>query len=171
MPLRIRESTPQDAEAIAGIHVRAWQTAYRGQLSDDYLAGLRVDERLDMHRSALEAPPAEYRMWVAEDSGRPIGFAVTGKSQDADAEDRTAELFAIYLEPDRLGSGVGRELFQYAVDDLRERGFRSATLWVLETNERARRFYEIAGWKADGAVTSEHVDCEMRSTVRYRSLL
>ena len=171
MSVRIREATPQDAEAIAGIHVRAWQTAYRGQLSDDYLDQLRVDERLDMHRAALEAPPAEYRMWVAEDSGRPVGFAVTGKSQDADAEERTAELYAIYLEPDRLGSGVGRELFEYAVDDLRERGFRSATLWVLETNERARRFYEIAGWKADGAVTSERVDCEMRSTVRYRSLL
>ena len=168
MPVRIREATPQDAEAIAGIHVRAWQTAYRGQLSDDYLDQLRVDERLDMHRSALEAPPAEYRMWVAEDSGRPIGFAVTGKSQDADAEDRTAELFAIYLEPEQLGTGIGRALFEHAVDDLRQRGYRTATLWVLETNARARRFYEIAGWVHDGRVTSENVDCEMRPTMRYR---
>jgi ribosomal protein S18 acetylase RimI-like enzyme len=168
MPVRIREATPQDAEAIAGIHVRAWQTAYRGQLSDDYLDQLRVDERLDMHRAALEAPPAEYRMWLAERAERPIGFAVTGKSQDADAQDRTAEFFAIYLEPEQLGTGVGRALFEHAVDDLRERGYRTATLWVLETNERARRFYEIAGWKADGAVTSERVDCEMRPTMRYR---
>lgn len=168
MPVRIREATPQDAEAIAGIHVRAWQTAYRGQLSDDYLDQLRVDERLDMHRAALEAPPAEYRMWVAEDSGHPVGFAVTGKSQDADAEDRTAELYAIYLEPEQLGTGVGRALFEHAVDDLRERGYRTATLWVLETNARARRFYEIAGWVHDGRVTSENVDCEMRPTMRYR---
>ena len=42
------------------------------------------------------------------------------------------------------------------------------TLWVLETNERARRFYETAGWVHDGTVTSEHVDCEMRPTIRYR---
>lgn len=168
MPVTIREARPQDAEAIAGIHVRAWQTTYRGQLSDDYLDGLRVEERLDMHRGALDGPPADYRMWVAEDSGRPVGFAVTGKSQDADAEGRIAELYAIYLEPDRMGSGVGRALFQYAVDDLRERGFRSATLWVLATNERARRFYEIAGWTTDGTVTSERIDCEMRPTMRYR---
>jgi len=168
MPVTIREARPQDAEAIAGIHVRAWQTTYRGQLSDVYLDGLRVEERLDMHRGALDGPPADYRMWVAEDSGRPVGFAVTGKSQDADAEGRTAELYAIYLEPDRMGSGVGRVLFQYAVDDLRERGFRSATLWVLATNERARRFYEIAGWTTDGTVTSERIDCEMRPTMRYR---
>jgi ribosomal protein S18 acetylase RimI-like enzyme len=168
MPVRIRDATPQDAEAIAGIHVRAWQSAYRGQLSDEYLDGLRVEDRLEMHRAALRSPPPDYRMWVAEDDGRPVGFAVSGKSQDADAEERTAELYAIYLEPDRMGTGAGRALFEHAVDDLRERGFRAATLWVLETNERARRFYEIAGWKHDGTVTSEHVDCEMRPTIRYR---
>jgi ribosomal protein S18 acetylase RimI-like enzyme len=168
MPVRIREATPQDAEAISGIHVRAWQAAYRGQLSDEYLDGLRVEDRLEMHRAALGSPPPEYRMWVADDAGRPVGFAVTGKSQDADAEERTAELYAIYLEPEHMGTGLGRALFEHALDDVRQRGFRAATLWVLETNERARRFYEIAGWKHDGTVTSEHVDCEMRPTVRYR---
>jgi ribosomal protein S18 acetylase RimI-like enzyme len=168
MPLRIREATPEDAEAIAGIHVRAWQAAYRGQLSDEYLDGLRVDDRLEMHRIALRSPPPEYRMWIADDGGHPVGFAVTGKSEDADAEDRTAELYAIYLEPERMGTGAGRTLFAHAVDDLRDRGYRVVTLWVLETNERARRFYEVAGWKHDGTVTSEHVDCEMRPTMRYR---
>jgi hypothetical protein len=42
---------------------------------------------------------------------------------------------------------------------------------VLETNERTRRFYEIAGWKPDGAATSERVDCGMRPTLRYRVAL
>jgi ribosomal protein S18 acetylase RimI-like enzyme len=166
--VRIREGEPKDAEAIAGIHVRAWQDAYRGQLTDDYLDDLKVEDRLEMHRGALQSPPPEYRMWVAEDGGRTVGFAVTARSEDADADERTAELYAIYLEPDLVGTGVGRELFTHAIDDLRDRGFRSATLWVLETNERARRFYEIAGWKPDGTVTSERVDCEMRPTVRYR---
>lgn len=166
--MRIREGEPKDAEAIAGIHVRAWQDAYRGQLTDDYLDDLKVEDRLEMHRGALQSPPPEYRMWVAEDGGRTVGFAVTARSEDADADERTAELYAIYLEPDLVGTGVGRELFTHAIDDLRDRGFRSATLWVLETNERARRFYEIAGWKPDGTVTSERVDCEMRPTVRYR---
>jgi len=171
MTISIREGELRDAEAIAGIHVRAWQDAYRGQLADDYLDGLRVEDRLEMHRGAFTSPPPEYRMWVVEEADRVVGFAVTAKSQDADADDRTAELYAIYLEPDRVGTGVGRELFAHAVDDLRERGFRTATLWVLETNERARRFYELAGWKTDGATTSERVDCEMRPTVRYRVAL
>lgn len=167
--MRIREAVPADARAIAEIHVRSWQAAYRGQLTDDYLDGLSVEDRLEQHRRSLEEPPAEWRTWVAQDGGELTGFAVTGPSQDGDATERTGEVYAVYLEPDRVGTGAGRELFEHAVADLRERGFDTATLWVLETNERARRFYEAAGWTHDGTVTSERVDCEMRATVRYRS--
>jgi ribosomal protein S18 acetylase RimI-like enzyme len=169
--VRIREGEPKDAEAIATIHVRSWQEAYRGQLTDEYLDGLRVEDRLELHRYALEQPPPEYRMWVAEERGELLGFAVTGRSEDADADERTGELYAIYLQPERVGTGLGRTLFEHALEDLRARGFRTATLWVLETNERARRFYEVAGWAPDGAATSERVDCEMRPTIRYRVAL
>lgn len=44
--------------------------------------------------------------------------------------------------------------------------FRTAVLWVLESNERARRFYEVAGWKRDGAVSTERIDCLNYPTVR-----
>jgi GNAT superfamily N-acetyltransferase len=168
MPLRIREAVPADARAIAEIHVRSWQTAYRGQLTDEYLDGLSVEDRLAQHRRSLEEPPAEWRTWVAQEAGDVAGFAVTGPSQDADATERMGEVYAIYQEPARLGTGAGRELFDHAVGDLRRRGFVAATLWVLETNERARRFYEVAGWAPDGTVSTERVDCEMRPTLRYR---
>ena len=166
--MRIREAEPKDAEAIAEVHVRSWQAAYRGQLTDEYLDGLSVGERLEQHRRSLEQPRAEWRTWVADDEGRVTAFAVTGPSEDADAEPSTGEVYAIYLEPDRVGTGLGRELFEHAISDLRDRGFSVVTLWVLETNERARRFYEVAGWRADGTETNERVDCEMRPTVRYR---
>ncbi|HLA93567.1 MAG TPA: GNAT family N-acetyltransferase [Actinomycetota bacterium] len=169
--MRIREAEPRDARAIAEVHVGSWRAAYRGQLTDDYLDDLKVDDRLDQHRRTLEEPRAGWRTWVAEEGGRVIGFAVTGPSEDADAQDKTGEVYAIYLDPEQVGTGLGRALFEHAVGDLRERGFTEATLWVLETNERARRFYEIAGWKPDGTETSERVDCEMRPTVRYRSTL
>ncbi len=168
MTVRIRHADPKDAGAIADLHVRAWQASYRGQLTDDYLDGLSAEERLPSTRAALENPPAGWRTFVAEDGGRVVAFASTGRSEDADAERDTGEVYAIYLDPAVVGTGVGRALFAYAVDDLRDRGFRTVTLWVLETNERARRFYEIAGWKPDGATTSERVDCESRPTVRYR---
>jgi GNAT superfamily N-acetyltransferase len=166
--MRIREADPKDARAIAEVHVRSWRAAYRGQLTDDFLDGMTVEERLDQHRRGLEDAREDWRTWVAEDAGQVAGFAVTGPSEDADATERTAEVYAIYLDPDRVGTGLGRQLFERAVGDLRDRGFSSVTLWVLQTNERARRFYEVAGWAPDGASSSERVDCEMRPTIRYR---
>ena len=53
------------------------------------------------------------------------------------------------MHPDQWGTGAGRQLFAHAVADLRERHFEPITLWVLGKNERARRFYEIAGWTLD----------------------
>ena len=70
MPLRIREAVPADARAMAEIHVRSWQAAYRGQLTDDYLDGLSVEDRLEQHRRSLQEPPAEWRTWVAQDGER-----------------------------------------------------------------------------------------------------
>jgi GNAT superfamily N-acetyltransferase len=169
--MKIREAAPADARAVADVHVRAWQTAYRGDLPDAYLDGLSVDERVAQHEWSLHNPRESWRMWVSEAGGRVVGFAVTGPSEDADADEHTGEVYAIYLEPDRVGTGVGRQLFGHAVDDLRGRGFTSATLWVLETNARARRFYEIAGWTPDGTTASERIDCLMMPTVRYRTRL
>jgi ribosomal protein S18 acetylase RimI-like enzyme len=166
--VRIREAVPADAEPLGRIHVRAWQAAYRGQLSDDYLDGLSVEERTEQWRASLDGQRAAWRTWVLDEGGDVVGWATTGPSEDADADDRTGEVFAIYLHPERVGTGVGCTLFAHAVQDLWERGFRTATLWVLETNERARRFYEAAGWSADGTTTAERVDCEMRPTLRYR---
>lgn len=37
------------------------------------------------------------------------------------------------------------------LDALSDAGFQRAVLWVLPTNDRARRFYEKRGWSADGA--------------------
>jgi GNAT superfamily N-acetyltransferase len=59
-------------------------------------------------------------------------------------------LEAIYVRPAAWGSGVAGALHDAAVAELRARGVERARLWVLERNERARRFYEGRGWQPDG---------------------
>jgi hypothetical protein len=43
--LSVRAATPDDAAAVAGVHVRSWQAAYRGLIADAYLDGLNPDDR------------------------------------------------------------------------------------------------------------------------------
>jgi ribosomal protein S18 acetylase RimI-like enzyme len=52
--------------------------------------------------------------------------------------------------------------------DLRQRGYRAAVLWVLESNARARRFYEIAGWRSDGTIQTERSSGVELREMRYR---
>jgi ribosomal protein S18 acetylase RimI-like enzyme len=165
-----RRAIEGDAPALAALHVQAWQWAYRGQLPDTFLNELTatLPRREAWRREMLARRPGEERIWVAEVGGRVVGFADTGPSRDADAAPDTAELSTLYLDPPVVGTGVGRALLRHAMEDLQQRGYRVAVLWVLESNVRARRFYEIAGWRSDGTTkTQARSSVELRE-VRYQ---
>lgn len=169
----VRPATLDDAPAIAEIHIRSWQWAYRGLLPADYLDGLAatLNRRIEARRRLLEQPPAELRWWVVEHAGRVAGFADTGPCNDSDVSPMTAEVFTIYLTQDAAGKGLGRALFSRAVEDFRQRGYTQAVLWVLDMNVRARRFYEAAGWTPDGKVKNEERSGHILHEVRYRLYL
>jgi ribosomal protein S18 acetylase RimI-like enzyme len=54
---------------------------------------------------------------------------------------------------------------------LRVEGFATASLWVLEDNPRAQRFYEREGWARDGGLREEEFLGVSISEVRYRITL
>jgi GNAT superfamily N-acetyltransferase len=144
----------EDAAAIAGVHVRGWQAAYRGLLPDELLDGLSVAQRETVWREALggEQPPA---VLVATTDGAVVGFcAVAAPSRDGDGDERVAGIGAIYVDPDFWRGGVGRALMEVALGDLRAAGWHAVTLWVLAENHRAREFYAQFGFEPDGAETA-----------------
>jgi GNAT superfamily N-acetyltransferase len=97
------------------------------------------------------------------------GFASVGAARDRDEELR--ELYAIYVDPDHWGAGLGRALITEAEERLRTAGFAETILWVLEDNPRTRRFYEAAGWRHDGGSKRDtHLQTEV-TEVRYRKRL
>jgi ribosomal protein S18 acetylase RimI-like enzyme len=90
---------------------------------------------------------------------------------DDDAEAGTGQVWGIYALREAWGTGVGRALLTTAVDALRDAGFRSATLWVLDSNARARRFYERAGFAPDGTTQPDTLAGVVITEVRYRRAL
>ena len=161
----IREASLDDARAIAEVHVASWRWAYRGQLPDETLAALDVAEREARWREVISDPATI--MLVAVDDEAIVGFVSGGATGDADAPPGTGELHAIYLEETAAGKGVGRALLDRATDGMRSAGLSRASLWVLEANERARRFYERSGWTWDGTRSSHQVQCARAPIVRY----
>ena len=97
-----------------------------------------------------------------------VGFIDVGASRDEDAD---AELFSLYVHPDSWGTGVGRALIEAGEQRLRELGHTTAILWVLDDNPRARRFYELAGWAADGTAREIELFGFRFPEVRYTKTL
>jgi ribosomal protein S18 acetylase RimI-like enzyme len=156
--VELRDAGPADAPAIAVVVVESWRAAYRGLLPDDVLAGLSVEERERQWSDALTARPPQVRVVVAARGDAVVGFAATGPPLVADdhADPTLGDLYALYLDPGIWRRGIGTRLHAAALDRLRSCGFTHAGLWVLDTNERALRFYLARGWTDNGRSQTDH---------------
>lgn len=170
----IRPATVADADAIGSVHVRAWQAGYRGLLPDALLDGLSVEGRQRTWRARLEAGlEGDQLLLVAEDpvDGHVCGWCSIGRLRPEGTADldpvRVGHLWAINLEPEAWGRGIGPALLAAGTDALAARGHARAILWVLDTNARARRFYEREGWRPDGASQLDEKDGVPLAEVRY----
>jgi GNAT superfamily N-acetyltransferase len=168
--MRVRRGRVADAEQVAQVHVLSWQIGYRGLLPQPLLDGLHPTQRVPRWTTTLSqaAWPARGTL-VADDAGDIVGFADLCPTQDDDQDaGKVGEIVSFYVLPTVWEQGVGHGLMSAAVRSLDAAGFTCATLWVLETNDRARRFYTHLGWEPDGAVRDEVVGEAPIRDVRYR---
>lgn len=170
MSLRIRPATPADAPAIAAVHVNTWRAAYGHALPAEALAGLSVERREAQWQQWL-TPAQPQKVFVAVERGEIVGFSSAGASRDADAGLWTAEVYALYVLPQAWGSGAGPALWSETCAALCRAGFRTLSLWVMENNPRARRFYEREGAAADGQQKTETLLGTPVVELRYRAQL
>jgi GNAT superfamily N-acetyltransferase len=123
--------------------------------------GLLIAEAEPGEAGAAPAVPAAGEAGAAQPApAEIIGFAAFGPERGE--EDRPsqplpgpadldrAELYALYVLPRHWSSGVGRALVDHALALAAEAGYADISLWVLEGNERGRRFYEQAGFAGTG---------------------
>ena len=167
----IREAHPDDAEDIAKVHVATWQSAYRDMVPAEFLVALsaNLERRTEWWRVQIGSAQPPRHTFVAVDDEEMVGFADIGPSRDPDADPlEVGELNAIYILPSAWGRGVGQALMARSFAHLVAAGFSLATLWVLEENARARRFYEAAGWRVDGSARVEPIGGVSVREVRYR---
>ena len=150
MDFTIRPATPEDAAGIASVNVASWQRAYRGLLPDDYLDTLSADDWTRSWAAGLGSTERRGETLVASAGDDILGFVTVGPLRDNTAVPDDGELQTIYLHPRWWRLGIGRNLHQAALARLRDRGFSTATLWVLVGNERAISFYHQVGWREDG---------------------
>lgn len=166
----IRPAIVDDVAAIATVQVASWEGAYRGLMPGSVFDYVTLEWRIQHWQRYFAGSLVGREALVAENAaGDVVGMASVGRNRDADVvETNVAELYAIYVDPAAWNQGHGRDLMLAALDGMRSRGNHLATLWVLDSNDRARRFYEGGGWATDGSSKVDLSFGEPMREVRYR---
>lgn len=149
MDVVIRSAQIGDEEAIANIHILAWQTAYNKFMSEEYLSSLSVHERTEGWRAAL-ANPGKGKYLVATTDGSIRGFAVYGPARDEDLDDSSSELVALNVHPDSWRRKIGYSLVSAVLDNTSLENYDSIHLWVIKGNTPAIKLYESFGFQDTG---------------------
>jgi ribosomal protein S18 acetylase RimI-like enzyme len=162
--LTLRAITPSDADILAALHASSWRTAYRGILSDDYLAGAVDADRLAAWHARCAAMTASEFGVLAMRDGQPVGFVFVV----ADADATYGHLIDnLHVDGAARSGGIGPQLLDAAAQRLAERSadFR-AHLWVYDANIRARAFYARIGGREVERTTKLSPEGETLPTVR-----
>jgi ribosomal protein S18 acetylase RimI-like enzyme len=162
----IRLATIEDAETIAGVHVRTWQFAYEGIVPAGYLASLSILERANMWRRVISEQRNTALVAITPRGG--VGFVSFGPSHGKDAKEK-GKVYAIYVLPEFWNQGIGGELLEEAEERLAD--FAAVTLWVLEKNVLGRRFYETRGFRFDETRKEETIGGSVLTELRYEKRL
>ena len=168
--IEIRLGSAADADGIARVRRESWFAPYEG------IIAAPVINRATAPGAAAPAPPPYRRTMVAVGGDHPavVGYASFGPERTvatafpappppdngrptpaghltpAGRAGHVGELYALYVTPAWWSTGTGRALMGSVLAALEAERYRRVVLWVLADNARARRFYERAGFAADG---------------------
>jgi len=149
MPITIRKAELKDAQALGHIQVTSWRSAFRNIAPDDYLdKQVSESNQADDWKEILV--DSEQVVFVAEVENKVVGYAWAHHEDDKSIE-WDAELISMHILPEYKRQGIGRRLFAAVAKQLKEEGYKSVYLWVLEENHPSRKFYEALGGQLAGS--------------------
>ncbi|MFJ2022580.1 GNAT family N-acetyltransferase [Streptomyces sp. NPDC087897] len=163
----VRDMRIEDCAAVAAVRVRGWQHAYRGMIPQPYLDAMDVGRETDVRRAYLTERDESVDVVAQRPDGTVIGWACSGPYRAGDRRPARCELYAIYVLPEHIGTGAGRALLAELTIRAAAAGHREMALRVHRDNAPARRFYERAGFRPDGAVEEFEAGGALVTEVRY----
>lgn len=147
--------------AMSLIHALGWRDTYADAVPTKWMAENITDERwIPLFREDYEK--GRCRGLLLYRGETPVACLNYGPAriENYNAGEKSSfpneeytdwgELISFYTHPRERGKGYGGMLIEEAVRRLREDGFRNVFVFVLQENEKARRFYSTHGFEWDG---------------------
>jgi ribosomal protein S18 acetylase RimI-like enzyme len=129
--LRLRPGRESDLDDVIRIWRDTWRESYAGYFNTG------ADDTPWLQSIWQEFLPLMRCFIIAELDCRVVGFAHRDGSLVED----------LWVDPLYCSRGIGPRLLTHALHAMAADGHRTASLFCLEVNSRARHFYEREGWR------------------------
>lgn len=135
--VHISKATISNIEELASIHVNAWQQAYKKMIPKEYLESLSVNKRKEnFHNDFTNKPDLEF--YFIQCNGENAGILIMRNN----INHKCIEILAFYLLKSYWHRGIGTSVMNLIKEKLKNLQFKKITLWVLDENKQAIKFYE-----------------------------
>jgi GNAT superfamily N-acetyltransferase len=145
----LRPARPDEAQALSDLALRS-----KAHWGYDQAFLDRCRDELTFDAGEIVAR----RIVAAEVAGRLIGF------YSLDGEVPDGELGNLWVEPDSIGTGFGRQLWQHAIDSAGTVGFTSL---LIDADPNAEGFYLAMGARRIGETRSGSIPGRTLPTLQY----
>lgn len=130
--------TPSNRMDAAYVHSESWKASHAAICTPEFVA-LHTPERQARYLEDEAARGARLYLLMEE---KPVGIVSV----------RGSRIENLYVLPDEQNKGYGTRLLAFAVQQCTG----CPTLWVLNTNEGARRLYERNGFRPTGNIVQHN---------------
>jgi len=158
--IKITDMTEEHYEQKGYVHYQSWNETYTGLMNQEYL-----DKRA-LERCILIARQYPQNTIVTILDNQVVGFAAYNKSSDN--LDDTGEIYAIYILQAFQKLGIGKSLLVECKKRLNE--FKQISLYVLDKNYKAIKWYEANGFNLDGHIKVEKTSIDNYSFFELRMI-
>lgn len=169
LPITLRDASPDDAAAIAGIQYLTWRDRYpklgNGITEEMIDARFKPDGTLNARearwRQTIESLDPDTRFIVAELDGQVVGYNIPTNNDDGKGIRRPS---ALYVLPGHQGKGIGSMLLTESLNWLEADRYETQ-LHVVANNLDTIKLYERFGFQEAGLIEATTAPFENGATM------
>lgn len=145
--LEIRKAYPTDAYTLINIMDIVWKREFYDFLPNGILFEMshNVEKRINHLTDQINE---NNRIFVALEDDVPIGYIFYAKAQNV-VYDAAAEIREIYILPEFQRKGIGTQLFEKALEEVKKLGFTSLVLYCPWESKGLTFFLKMGGEKKE----------------------
>lgn len=144
----IKKIEEKDIPDVVDIQINSWQTTYKDIIDANFLNSMDKEQIVERRKKDYQ----NTLFIVAKLDNEIVGFCryIDNNNATKEYDDIDCEIIALYVKNNYKRHGIGKQMFDYVLNEFKEKNKTKMIIWCLKENYPSRKFYEAMGGKIKG---------------------